>query len=230
MNREERFRHELKYRISYVQYIELRNRLRTIMQSDLHTGVDGRYLIRSIYFDNYMDKALREKTYGVPGREKFRIRYYNDDFSYLTLEKKIKDNDLCMKIDAQLTERECRELLNGSTEWMREHSSSLVQELYAKMHYQMLRPRVLVSYIREPYIYRAGNVRITFDSDIRTTLYHRDFLEEQVIDIDTAEEPQDMILEVKFDAFLPEIIRRLIQTNALRQTAFSKYETCRQFG
>ena len=135
-----------------------------------------------------------------------------------------------MKGDTRLTERECRELLEGRTEWMREHSAPLVQELYAKMNYQMLCPRVLVSYIREPYIYRAGNVRITFDSHIRTTLYHRDFLEEQVVDIDTAREPQDMILEVKFDAFLPQIIRSLIQTNTLRQTAISKYEECRQFG
>lgn len=230
MNRAEKFRHELKYRIGYMQYIELRSRLRTVMQSDIHTGADGRYLIRSIYFDNYADKALREKTDGVPVREKFRIRYYNDDFSYLTLEKKIKDNALCMKVDAQITEKECRELLEGRTEWMREHPTPLVQELYAKMHYQMLRPRVLVSYVREPYIYQAGNVRITFDSDIRTTLFHRDFLEERVVDIDTAEKLQDMILEVKYDAFLPEIVRRLIQTNSLRQTAFSKYEACRRFG
>lgn len=230
MNGTEKFRHELKYRISYAQYIELRNRLRAVMQSDIHTGSDGRYLIRSIYFDNYRDKALWEKTDGVPVREKFRIRYYNDDFSFLTLEKKIKDNELCIKIDAQITEMECRELLEGRTAWMRAHPSTLVQELYAKMHYQMLCPRVLVSYMREPYIYQAGNVRITFDSHIRTTLYHRNFLEERVIDIDTAKEPQDMILEVKYDAFLPEIIRRLIQTNTLRQTAFSKYETCRQFG
>ena len=104
MNQTEGFRHEMKYRIGYAQYIEMRNRLRTVMQSDMHTGTDGKYLIRSIYFDNYADKALREKTDGVPVREKFRIRYYNDDFSYLTLEKKIKDNDLCMKIDARITE------------------------------------------------------------------------------------------------------------------------------
>lgn len=230
MNGTEKFRHELKYRIDYAQYIELRNRLRPVMQNDIHTGADGRYLIRSIYFDNYRDKVLREKTDGVPVREKFRIRYYNDDFSFLTLEKKIKDSDLCMKVDAQITEAECRELLEGETAWMRAHDSPLVQELYAKMHYQMLRPRVLVSYMREPYTYQAGNVRITFDSDIRTTLYHRRFLEKRVIDIDTAREPQDMILEVKYDAFLPEIIRKLIQTNTLRQTAFSKYETCRQYG
>lgn len=191
VNQKETFRHELKYRISFAQYMELRSRLQTVMQNDIHTGADGRYLIRSIYFDNYMDKALREKTDGVARREKFRIRYYNDDFSYLTLEKKIKDDDLCMKIDARISESMCRELLEGRIEWMIEHSEPLVRELYAKMRYQMLRPRVLVSYMREPYIYQVGNVRITF---------------------------------------LPEMIRRLIQTNTLRQTAFSKYEACRRFG
>ncbi len=230
MNQTEKFRHELKYRIGCAQYIELRNRLRTVMRSDVHTDVDGRYLIRSIYFDNYMDKALREKIDGVSRREKFRIRYYNDDFSFITLEKKIKDNALCMKVDAMITEEECRRILSGDTAFMREHPQPLMQELYAKMRYQMLCPRVLVSYVREPYIYQAGNVRVTFDSHIRTTLYHREFLEDQVIDIDTAEEPQDMILEVKYDAFLPEIIRSFIQTNTLRQTAFSKYGACRRFG
>lgn len=230
MTREEGFRHELKYRIDYAQYIELRSRLRTVMQSDIHTGADGRYLIRSIYFDNYMDKALREKVQGIPMREKFRIRYYNDDLSYLTLEKKIKDNVLCRKADAQITESECRKLLEGEISWMRDHPAPLVRELYAKMRSQMLCPKVLVSYVREPYVYRTGNVRITFDSNIRTTLYHKDFLEEQVVDIDTADGPQERILEIKYDAFLPEIIRGLSQTNTLRQTAFSKYEACRCFG
>lgn len=98
------------------------------------------------------------------------------------------------------------------------------------MHYQMLRPRVLVSYIREPYIYGAGNVRVTFDSDIRTTLFHRNFLEERVMDISSADDPQDMVLEVKYDAFLPDIIRNIMQIDTIRQQAFSKYEACRRFG
>ena len=230
MNQTEKFRHELKYRIGCAQYIELRNRLRTVMRSDVHTDVDGRYLIRSIYFDNYMDKALREKIDGVSRREKFRIRYYNDDFSYITLEKKVKNNALCMKSDAEITKEECQNLLEGRLKWMRGHPSQLVQELYAKMHYQLLYPRVLVSYIREPYVYDAGNVRVTFDSDIRTTLYHRHFLEEKVADISTADQPWDMILEVKYDAFLPTIIRDILQTNTIRQQAFSKYEACRRFG
>ena len=73
------FRHELKYEISYLQYLELRSRLGGLMRQDTHIGPDGSYLVRSIYFDNYADKALREKKDGVPRREKFRIRYYNDD-------------------------------------------------------------------------------------------------------------------------------------------------------
>lgn len=154
------------------------------------------------YRISYTDKALREKVQGIPVREKFRIRYYNNDFSYLVLEKKIKNNTLCRKVDEQITEEECRKLLAGEIAWMRDHPAPLVQELYAKMHCQILRPRVLVSYIREPYVYRAGNVRITFDSDIRTTLYHKEFPEERVIAISTTNGPQERILEIKYDAFL----------------------------
>ena len=97
------YRHELKYQISPADHHALRQRLRTVMKCDPHTGADGFYTIRSVYFDNYKDKTLREKVNGVQKREKFRIRYYNDDFSFITLEKKIKHNDLCMKIDAPLT-------------------------------------------------------------------------------------------------------------------------------
>ena len=226
----ERFRHELKYLIGYAEYFSLRSRLSHVMDRDENVGGDGRYLIRSIYFDNYKDKALWQKAEGVPIREKFRVRYYNDDFSYITLEKKVKNNALCMKSDAEITKEECQNLLEGRLKWMRGHPSQLVQELYAKMHYQLLYPRVLVSYIREPYVYDAGNVRVTFDSDIRTTLYHRHFLEEKVADISTADQPWDMILEVKYDAFLPTIIRDILQTNTIRQQAFSKYEACRRFG
>ena len=98
------------------------------------------------------------------------------------------------------------------------------------MTYQGLRPRVLVSYVREPYVFPAGNVRVTFDSRIRTTLFHREFLTEQVSDISATDAPGDMILEVKYDAFLPELIQDLIQVPGIRQQAFSKYGACRRFG
>ena len=210
----------------------LRNkRFRQVMKMDPHTRADGTYSIRSIYFDNIQDKALREKVNGVAKREKFRIRYYNDNFERITLEKKIKNNNLCIKVSAGLSEKECRKLLNGDLEWMKTHSSSLVQELYGKMKYQQLRPRVLVSYTREPYIYTAGNVRITFDWNVRTTMYHGKFLEKKVYDVETGQQcPGEMIMEVKYDAFLPGVIQNLIQTDGVRQESFSKYAACRTYG
>lgn len=224
------YRHELKYQINPADHHALRQRLRTVMKCDPHTGADGLYTIRSVYFDNYKDKALREKVYGVQKREKFRIRYYNDDFSYIPLEKKIKHNDLCIKIDAHLTVEEYRRILQEPGAWMLEHPEPLVRELYCKMKTQQLRPRVLVSYVREPYIYEAGNVRVTFDSHIRTSLFQRDFSDGAISDICVTDTPGDIILEVKFDAFLPEIIRCLLQSEELRQQAFSKYGSCRRFG
>ena len=230
MEQNEIYRHELKFSIPYADYLGMRARLRTVMSADPHTNGYGFYRIRSIYFDNSDDKALREKVDGIGKREKFRIRYYNDDFSFITLEKKMKIGNLCLKHDAPITEEEYRRILNGDLAFMKTHPQGLLQELYAKMQYQRLKPRVLVSYIREPYVYPAGNVRVTFDSQIRTSLFHQEFLTKHVSDISATDTPQDMLLEVKYDAFLPEIIQDLIQVPGIRQQAFSKYSASRRFG
>ena len=230
MEEKKPYRHELKYEITYAEYKAMRTRLRTIMKSDPHTRDDGTYQIRSIYFDNFKDKALIEKTEGFQKREKFRIRYYNDDFSFITLEKKMKIDSLCLKYDARITEEECRSILRGNLEFMRDHPDELVKEFYSKIHYQNLRPRVLVSYEREPYIFGPGNVRVTFDSKIRTSMFHQNFLEKEVYDVSATETPETMILEVKYDAFLPGIIQDMIQVPSIRQQAFSKYGACRKYG
>ena len=254
MTQDRQYRHELKYKISYPDYLAMRSRLRPVMKADPHAAAGGRYLVRSIYFDNLNDKALREKIDGVAKREKFRIRYYNDDLSYIVLEKKMKIGSLCLKCSAPITEEECRKILsggrssvtdggrsstidggrgsmrNGDLSFMKEHPQELVRELYAKMTCQLLRPRVLVSYTREPFIYQAGNVRVTFDSDIRTSLFHQEFLTKEAAGISATDEPQDVYLEVKFDAFLPEVVQDLIRVKGIRQHAFSKYSASRRFG
>ncbi|MBO5561104.1 MAG: polyphosphate polymerase domain-containing protein, partial [Firmicutes bacterium] len=227
MDNKLRYRHELKFEITYFDYLNMRNRLKAVMQSDPHT-VNGKYLIRSIYFDNYRDKALLEKINGYARREKFRIRYYNDDFSFISLEKKMKINDLCLKASAPISEEECRKLLDGDREWMLENASELVKEFYTKLNTQLLRPQVLVSYTREPYIFKAGNVRVTFDMDIRSTLFKKEFLQKEVSDINVGEKTGDMILEVKFDDYLPDVIADIIQLGSCEHIAFSKYGACRR--
>ncbi len=224
------YRHEWKYLLNYSQYLALRSRLRPVMRPDPHAGPEGTYQIRSIYWDSYADTALREKIDGLAQREKFRVRYYDDDLSHIFLEKKIKNNNLCLKLSAPVTAQECRRLLDGDWVWMANHVSPLVVEFYTKLSTRQLRPRVLVSYRREPYIYAPGNVRITFDSHIRTSLFSREFLLPQRQQISAEDKPGDMVLEVKYDAFLPDVIFKLLQTPGLRQQAFSKYGACRRFG
>ena len=104
------FRHEVKHEISHHDMLILRQRLRAVMKPDSH-AVNGRYEIRSLYFDNLDDKALREKLDGVNIREKYRIRLYNNDPSTIHLERKFKHGGLCYKNTAELTPEQAQEEL-----------------------------------------------------------------------------------------------------------------------
>lgn len=221
------FRHEWKHEINLSDLITIRQSMRAVAQPDSH-AINGKYLIRSLYFDNPADKALREKLDGVSKREKFRIRYYNNDTSLIHLEKKSKIGDLCNKQSAVLTYEESAAIVTGNLEWMKDCSRPLLQELYFKMTVQELKPKTIVDYTREPFIYPPGNVRVTLDYNIRTGLSCTDFLNENCITIPAGDSP--IILEVKWDNFLPSVIRDAVQLNGRHQTAFSKYAACRIYG
>lgn len=221
------FRHEWKHEINCSDLIAIRQRLRAIARIDSH-AVNGQYKIRSLYFDNSADKALLEKINGVNQREKFRIRYYNEDTSLIHLEKKSKCSGLGSKQKADLTVQEAQAIVDGDCHWMRTSERDLVQELYAKMTTQGLRPKTIVDYVREPFVYAPGNVRITLDYDIRTGLSSTDFLNPACVTIPVRGNP--IILEVKWDAFLPAVIRDAIQLEGRRTSAFSKYAACRIYG
>ena len=222
-----KYRHELKQEISNLDMLVLRQRLLAVMQRDLHAA-DGKYEIRSLYFDNARDKALREKTDGVNVREKFRIRYYNGDSSFIKLEKKSKINGLCLKESARLTKEETQAIINGNVGWMKDSSESLIMELYIKMITQGLRPKTIVDYTREPFIFAPGNVRVTLDYNIRTGMLGTDFFNMSCTTIPAGEDA--IILEVKWDEFLPDIIRDIVQLKNGRAGAFSKYAACRIYG
>lgn len=222
-------RHELKFFINIGDYLAIKNRLKHIASLDKNAGPSGTYHIRSLYFDNFNDKALMEKINGYSKREKFRIRYYNDNFNFIRLEKKSKINGLCTKFSAPLTKDECEKILNNDIEWMLSSNKPLIQELYFKMKSQMLKPKTVVDYTREAYIYKAGNVRITIDSNVRTGICSQDMFN---TNLPTMKIPTNdsIILEVKFDEFLPDIIKDVIQTNTRKATSISKYAHSRMFG
>jgi len=221
------YRHEWKHVLNYADMLALRQRLRAVMESDPH-AVGGMYHIRSLYFDNLDDKALREKLDGVNLREKFRVRLYNCDASVIHLEKKSKNNGLGAKYSADLSAEEAQKLVDGDLDWMLDSGRPLVRELYCKMRYQGMRPKTIVDYTREPFIYRPGNVRVTLDYDIRTGLSCTDFLNPDAVTIPAGDAP--ILLEVKWDEFLPSIIRDAVAVPDRRAGSFSKYAQCRIYG
>ncbi len=221
------YRHEWKHEISLSDRIALRQRLRAVARPDGHAR-DGRYFIRSLYFDNLADKALREKLDGVDRREKFRIRYYDGDVSLIRLEKKSKRSGLGSKVSAFLTAEEAQAVVDGSWDWMPGSGRDLVLELYSKMKSQGLRPRTIVDYTREAFVYGPGNVRVTLDYDIRTGLRCTDFLDPDCITVPAGD--ASAILEVKWDAYLPAVIQDAVQLPGRRAGAFSKYAACRVYG
>lgn len=222
------FRHEYKHYINYGDYLSLRARLKTVAKPDNHAGGDGTYLIRSLYFDNVEDKALREKIDGINNREKFRIRFYNMNDSIIHLEKKSKINGLCNKLSANLTREQVESILSGQIDFMKESGNALILEFYAKMKYQLLRPKTIVDYVREPFIYEPGNVRITLDSQIKTGLLNKSvFTDTPMVHTGYGD---TIILEIKYDEFLPEIIAMIVQLGSRSSTAFSKYAAARVYG
>lgn len=220
------FRHEVKHEINYMDMLQIRQRLNAVAFPDPH-AVDGKYLIRSLYFDNLYDKALMEKVNSLSRREKFRIRYYNGNTSVIHLEKKSKVDHLGNKQSSPLSKDEAQSIVDGNIDWMADSKYPVVKELYTKMKIQGLMPKTIVDYTREPFIYPAGNVRVTLDYNIRSGMYCTDFLNPECVTIPVSE---SIILEVKWDGFLPDIIRNAVALDDRREGAFSKFEACRVYG
>ena len=223
-----KLRHEYKIFINHFDYFTIRSKLKAIMPQDSHVGQTGEYKIRSLYFDNADDKALWEKISGINMREKFRIRCYNDNHDYIKLEKKSKFNGLCNKVSEIITKDEVRRIINGDIKWMLDSNRPLLSELYVKMKTEQLRPRTIVDYTREPFVYKAGNIRITIDKNIKTSVRNIDMLDPGVPMV-TAEGDL-MILEVKYDNYIPAFISEIVNIDTRQTSSFSKYVVSRIYG
>lgn len=223
------YRHELKYFLNRADYELLSRRLRAAMEQDENARRNGgEYFIRSLYFDTPYDTALQEKLDGINDRDKIRIRIYNGRDDVIKLERKHKDNGYIAKQSVNLSRQECDRLCGGDYSFLLSRPESFARVLFAEFATKALRPVVIVDYVREAYTFPTEDVRITFDKDIRTayrgvSLFDFEQPTYPVVD-DYA-----MVMEVKFNAFLPTWIRELIQPAANIRSAVSKYCLCRKF-
>lgn len=220
------YRHEMKHVISPGDAAAIRTNLSAVAKLDPNAAEKGYYRIRSLYFDDPMDTALHEKLDGVNERRKFRIRYYDDHLDYIVLECKMKRDGVGCKPREVLTLMEARRILQGDIVWLATSKRPLLMALYGDMKVRRLAPKTVVEYKRIPFVYGPGNVRVTIDWAIRAGT-PRDFLNPDGLTLPIGDDVT--LLEVKWDEYLPGVIRQAAALKSRGATAFSKYAACRVY-
>ncbi|MCI8550447.1 MAG: polyphosphate polymerase domain-containing protein [Lachnospiraceae bacterium] len=223
-----RYRHEYKYLLNTRQETILLTGVPGILMRDSHVEANGSYLIRSLYFDDYSDSCYFENESGTDSRSKFRIRYYNNVSSQLHLEKKSKIRGMIKKEMCLLNQEEYQILLKGNIPTITLEMPEPKKKLFLEMHLRQLVPKVIVTYERIPFVYHAGNVRITFDRKLSSSTDVMNFLSGDY-PVRPVFPLGGSLLEVKWDQLLPPHIKDFMKLNTLQWTSFSKYYMCRQY-
>jgi len=221
-----RLRHELKYHLTFLQYRILRRKLGAVLKLDSHAGPDGRYHIRSLYFDDFRNTAFFDKMAGVPMRKKYRMRIYNFCDDFIKFERKSKFNEYVFKESEVISREEADRIINGDISFLADSSSQLLRCFYLECRRNLLRPVLLVDYLREAYVHPIGDVRVTFDICVRTALGPVSFFNRDTSTVTVCEEP-GVILEVKFNRVLPQIVRGLFSDEIRPRSALGKFAACR---
>lgn len=221
-----KLRHEIKYYINESVYHTLRERLKAVVSPDVNMAVEEGYLISSVYFDDLYHAALEEKQAGIRFRKKYRIRCYDRWDGHINLECKRKYGEYIAKDSAQIERSEYDAIMEGAYDFLAERKETVCQEVYALHCARLLRPAVAVEYMREAYVMEQGNVRITFDKKISTSLHTPNIFSENY-EVCSVLPPGIMVLEVKFDDFLPDAVYQILKTAMVDRCAISKYVMCR---
>ena len=223
-----KYRHELKYQVTDAEIQMLKMRIHRLLPLDSHVAQTGSYIIRSLYFDDYYDRCLKENENGTDPREKFRIRIYNGSSEKITLECKRKERGKTLKTSCPLTLEQTRMLMEGKPIPDIGSQPEVLRKLTLQMLTRQMKPVVIVEYERIPYVYRNGNVRVTLDMNVSASTAVDKFLEEQIPKRPIMPMGQHL-LEVKFDEYLPDFIHHSLNLHSLTQTAYSKYYLCRKY-
>ena len=220
------WRHEQKFWISLYQYHRLRSAFRSVLYIDKYCYEQGDYNIRSLYFDSYQGEAAFDKLSGLSTRRKFRMRIYNRSSDRIVMEIKNRFQDRIAKQSSSLNLEQALEFIEGELPHVKPDDNVLMQ-FYHEMNQKLIKPMVLVEYDREAYVHPMGNVRITFDKNLRSGGSRIDLFHPSPCTIPVHSSEQ-MILEVKFDGFLPAFLRKVLSQQLTSPQTISKYYLCRQ--
>lgn len=225
--KEYRYRHELKFLCTQLQLELLKSQLDVLLEKDKHCPKNGAYRVRSLYFDDYVDSALYQKEDGIDYRKKYRIRFYvGNEEEYFRLEIKHRVKDKIRKESCEISKDDICRILNDLLLDDAFDRSAVMKRFEYERQCFMLKPVVIVEYDRIPYVCPEGNVRITLDQNICASMQTQSFFEHEIMRVPILETGYHL-LEIKYDEYLPYIIKQALQIVNLQKTAFSKYYLCR---
>ncbi len=228
MNNIEVKRHELKYLISNTAYHELVNKLEHILKPDAYSIPRQGYFIRNLYFDSHDDECLYAKQSGIMHRQKYRMRIYDLNSNIVKFEIKSKHNNQIFKESATISKESALRIIDGDFNELLTYENPILNKIYKRFTGRMYRPKVIIDYTRDAFVYDFFNTRITIDKDLHSNNSDYDLFSDNLHTIPVILEGKQ-ILEIKYEHVLPEYIHRTIQIDSAERFAISKYVLGRRF-
>ncbi|MCP5107665.1 MAG: polyphosphate polymerase domain-containing protein [bacterium] len=216
------YRHELKYFISFTNQKILSEAFRHTMETDPNGNEDNEYWIRSLYFDTMGNSDFYDKEIGIKTRKKIRLRIYNVEQPWVKIEIKNKYEQYMLKETAALSRDEARALIRGEKEVLLNHGNPTLNRVFYYMAKDLYKPAVIIDYEREAYVGSIQDIRITFDKNIRASgvdfdIFNPDLNMQPVFEYPT------MVVEVKYNRFMPSWIKEMLAGFHSERYAISKY-------
>jgi hypothetical protein len=211
-----KFRFERKFLLDRDTAYLLKQRISYILLPD-SSSPGGQYHVSSLYFDDQYNSAFYEKQNGVLMRDKFRARYYNGSMDKIRLELKHKHGEMTHKEGTLITTEHYQMMCQGDYNYMRSQQSPVIERFYTTHVLKHMRPVVMIDYERQAYMHQAGNVRITFDSELSASMP----MANHSFSILSNE---NIVLELKYDRYIPSFISGLLTGfQFTQQLAISKF-------
>lgn len=211
---------EKKYDISTITASKLNNRLSIALPKDPHNGSEG-YMVRSLYFDTIYSDDLSDKQEGLMYRRKIRLRCYDVNDEFVKLERKYKFGQYQYKQSLNIRKSDAISMINGDYTFLSLMNNKFANEIYSIMTTQLYRPKVVVEYRRLAYALNENDIRITIDSNIKASKSNFDIFSSKLMLTPFFTSP---ILEVKYNNFLIDYVKDIVNIADRCESSISKYE------
>jgi len=211
-------RFEYKYSISYVDYFKVIDSLKFILEHDKH-GDDKSYPVYSVYMDDLAFNGASDKAFGNEKHKKYRIRHYNN-IKNKKLELKLKSDHETVKISTSINSEIYEAILDRDLSILEKYfDDDLIRRFTLDLMKNYLSPICIIKYDREAYKDETNNLRITFDHSLYVSRFDHGFDD---MDLKLLKDSM-LILEIKYEHYLPRHIKELFNKINLNQIAYSKY-------